>query len=74
MSKNQRRCTSAEASFVLHHFGLEDAREDNHVPSGMVRNFWRPVNDNLSGYECPCVDEEPAMREDKGDFIWRGVS
>jgi len=23
--------------------------------------------------ECACVDEEPAIAEDKGDFIWRGV-
>lgn len=73
ISKNQRRCTSAEALFVLHHFGMDDAREDNHVPNGVVRNFWRHVADNLSGYECPCVDEEPAMREDKGDFVYRGV-
>jgi hypothetical protein len=74
MSKNGARCTSAEAAFVLHAFDLEDAKEDNHVPSGKVRNFWRPVADNLSGYECKCVDEEPAIREDKGDYVWRGVS
>lgn len=74
ISLNGERCPSSDALFVLAAFGLEDAKEDNHVPSGFVRNFWRPVADNLSGYECPCVDDEPAMREDKGDFIWRGVS
>lgn len=74
ISKNGNRCTSAEAAFALHAFELEDAKEDNHVPSGKVRNFWRPVADNLSGYECPCVDDEPAIREDKGDYVWRGVT
>ena len=71
---NFQRCTSADALFVLAAFGLEDAKEDNHVPSGRVRNFWRPVADHLSGYECPCVDDEPGIREDKGDFVWRGVT
>lgn len=74
VSMNGQRCTAADALFALASFGLEDAKEDNHVPSGRVRNFWRPVADNLSGYECPCVDDEPAIREDKGDYIWRGVS
>lgn len=68
------RCTSAEAAFALHDFDLEDAKEDNHVPNGKVRNFWRPVADNLSGYQCPCKDEEPAIVEDKGDYVWRGVT
>lgn len=68
------RCSSADAMWALGQFGLTDAKEDNHVPSGRVRNFWRPVADPLSGFECPCQDSEPAMREDKGDFIWRGVS
>lgn len=68
------RCSAADALWVLAAFGLEDAKEDNHVPSGKVRNFWRPVADNLSGYECHCVDEEPAIREDKGDYVWRGIT
>lgn len=70
----QQRCTSAEALWVLGQFDLIDALEDNHVPGGFVRNFWRPVADHLSGYECPCVDHEPAMAEDKGDFVWRGIT
>lgn len=68
------RCSTADALWVLGQFDLVDAKEDNHVPSGIVRNFWRPVADHLSGYECPCTDYEPAMREDKGDFVWRGVT
>lgn len=71
--RGKKRCTSADALWVLDQFGLTDAKEDNHVPGGIVRNFWRPVADKLSGYECPCVDEEPAIREDKGDFTWRGT-
>lgn len=74
VSMNGQRCTAADAAFALASFGLEDAKEDNHVPNGRVRNFWRPVADSLSGYECPCVDAEPAVREDKGDFVWRGVT
>jgi hypothetical protein len=68
------RCSSAQAAWVLDQFDLTDAKEDNHVPSGNVRNYWRPVADNLSGYECPCQDQEPAMREDGGDYVWRGVT
>lgn len=74
VSLDGQRCTSADAMFALNAFGLADAKEDNHVPSGRVRNFWRPVADHLSGYECACVDHEPAMVEDKGDFVWRGVT
>lgn len=65
------RCSSADALWVLAQFDLIDATEDNHVPSGRVRNFWRPVADHLAGYECPCAKTEPTIREDKGDFVWR---
>lgn len=37
------RCDSNEAKWVLDEFGLDGAEEDNHVPYGVVRNFWRPV-------------------------------
>lgn len=67
-----KRCSSADALWMLSEFGLLDAKEDNHVPSGKVRHFWRYVADNLSGYECRCIETEPAIREDKGDFVWRG--
>ena len=73
ISRMGERCSSAEALFAMAAFDLLDAKEDNHVPNGKVRNFWRPVADNLSGYECPCVETEPTIREDKGDFVWRGV-
>lgn len=68
------RCSLADALWTLNAFGLSDAKEDNHVPNGKVRNFWRPVADNLSGYECHCVADEPAIRENKGDFVWRGIT
>ena len=73
ISRNGWRCTSADAMWVLGQFDVADAKEDNHVPGGFVRHFLRPVADHLSGYECPCQDSEPAIREDKGDFVWRGV-
>lgn len=74
VSRNQQRCTRNEARFVLKAFDMEDADEDNHVPGGFVRNFWKPVAENLIGHICPCKDDEPAMVEDKGDFVWRGIT
>ena len=68
------RADRNDARFVLKAFDMEDATEDNHVPGGRVRNYWRPVADKYVGHECPCVDDEPAMVEDKGDFVWRGVT
>ncbi|MDX6014734.1 hypothetical protein [Cupriavidus necator] len=74
ISQHGGRISAADALWVLAQFDLLDAKEDNHVPHGLVRNFWRPVADRLSGYECPCQGEEPAIREDKGDYVWRGVT
>lgn len=68
------RCTSGDAMWVLAAFDATEAEEDNHVPGGMVRNFWRPVADRLVGIECACKADEPAIREDKGDYVWRGVT
>lgn len=67
-----RRCTSVEARWVLVQFGMNGAHEDNHVPGGLVRNFWRPVADPMVGRECLCVETENAIVEDKGDYVWRG--
>lgn len=71
MLSGPRRCDSNEAKWVLDQFGLDGAEEDNHVPHGVVRNFWRPVATGLVGLECECKAEEPAIKEDKGDFVWR---
>lgn len=65
------RVDSQTAKWVLKQFGLEGAEEDNHVQGGVVRNFWRTVAEPLIGLECPCKAEEPAIVEDKGDFVWR---
>ncbi|WP_174976725.1 hypothetical protein [Burkholderia aenigmatica] len=73
-SDGTARCTSADALFVLAAFELLEAEEDNHVPNGRVRNFWRPIADNLVGLECACKADEPAIVEDKGDYVWRGVT
>lgn len=73
-TREVRRCSSADALWVLAQFDLLDAEEDNHVPDGKVRNWWRPVADHLVGIECACKADEPAIREDKGDYVWRGVS
>lgn len=73
ISRFGERCAAADAVWAIAQFGLADAQEDNHVPDGKVRNFWRYVADNLSGYACACVDVEPAIREDRGDYVWRGA-
>jgi hypothetical protein len=74
ISKNRARCNSNDARWILSEFGCEGAEEDNHVPHGIVRNFWRPVNENRVGIECACKEDEPAIREDKGDYVWRPAS
>jgi len=70
---NRTRIDSNDARWVLSQFGMDGAEEDNHVPHGFVRNFWRPVNENRVGIECACKEDKPALRENKGDFVWRPV-
>lgn len=70
LGRGTERLPSIDAQWVLEQFGGIGALEDNHVESGLVRNFWRPVAQPLIGRECPCVADEPAIREDKGDFVW----
>lgn len=66
------RCDSNEAKWVIQQFDCEHGwDEDNHVPSGIARNFWKIVAGSLTGNVCRCKESEPAIREDKGDFIWR---
>lgn len=70
--RGHRRCSGEEAKLVLRQFDMDGAEEDNHVAYGFVRNFWRAVSEPMIGLECACKDDEPAIVEDKGDFIWRG--
>lgn len=74
ISKPGARCTRNEARFVTKAFDMTDAEEDNHVPGGFVRNYWLPVAENLIGHECQCKTTEPAIKEDSGDFVWRGIN
>lgn len=64
------RVTSQEAQDILKDFDAEMFEEDNHI-SGSTRHFWRPVNQHLVGKECECKAEEPAIKEDNGDYVWR---
>ena len=73
ISRDGKRCSAADARQVIADFDMDGAEEDNHVPNGIVRNWWRPVAEHLVGIECHCKDSEPKMVEDKGDYIWRGV-
>jgi len=68
------RCSSADALWTVAQFDLDGAEEDNHVPDGRARNFWRPVADRFVGIDCACKDDEAVMREEKGDYVWRGVA
>lgn len=53
---------------LLKQWGIEDFEEDNHVPNGKVRNFWKPVAGPV--IECPCkAVEEPHV--EKGGYVWR---
>jgi len=70
---DRTRCSSADALWVVDQFDMDDSDEDNHVPGGFVRNFWKPVTESLIGHVCPCKETESAIKEDKGDFIWRGL-
>jgi len=67
------RVDSNDARWVIDCFKFDGAREDNHVPNGRVRNFWRPVAGDWVGQRCRCEDEEAAIVEDRGDYVWRGV-
>lgn len=73
LANGPARCDRNEAAWVLKQFSLDGAEEDNHVERGVVRNYWRTVATGLIGLECGCKAEEPAVIEDKGDFVWRAA-
>lgn len=64
------RCSESLARWVLQQFDFTDYAQDNHVPNGLVRNYWRPVAENKSPI-CHCTESEPKIVEDKGDYVWR---
>lgn len=68
------RCTRNQSRYVLKCFNMLDSEEDNHVKRGFVRNYFKPVADKFIGYKCPCVEKETAIKENKGDYIWRGIN
>lgn len=64
------RCSREEGELVLREFGgLDGWEEDNHVPNGQVRNYWRAVADNMVGRDCACKGSEHLVTE--GDFEYR---
>lgn len=67
--RRANRCPNDEALWILKCFDLDGWEEDNHVPGGVVRNYWRPVAENNVGKECPCKETETPVIE--GDFTWR---
>lgn len=62
-----QRCSKEQAYWMLQQFGgLDGWEEDNHVPNGKARNFWRPVAENMVGHECGCKATESVVIE--GDY------
>jgi hypothetical protein len=68
------RCDMDTARWAIRQFGFDGAEEDNHVPHGKVRNFFRPFAWNAVGQACICKASEPKIIEDKGDYVWRDAS
>jgi hypothetical protein len=67
-----QRCPSDLAKAVLKDFGALDGwEEDNHVPNGIVRNYWRPVAETMIGLDCACKDTETLVIE--GDYEHRPI-
>lgn len=64
------RCPSDVATLVLRAFGALDGwEEDNHVPNGVARNYWRPVAETMIGMDCACKATEHVVIE--GDYEHR---
>ncbi|HNP65945.1 MAG TPA: hypothetical protein PKH39_18600 [Woeseiaceae bacterium] len=69
VTKFGERLPADEIPQILKLFDMEGADEDNHVPGGKARNFWKPVAEKFSGFVCPCKQNEPAVIE--SDYVWR---
>lgn len=53
---------------LLKQWNIESFEEDNHVPNGKVRNFWKSFDPEQK--QCRCKDiEEP--HEEVGGYVWR---
>lgn len=64
------RALNDQVAVVLRDFGIEDADEDNHVPGGKARNFWKKVVGPTEA--CPCKATEEPHDEGHG-YVWRDV-
>lgn len=71
MATQPYRVSESRARWLLRQFGAEGFTEDNHAPHGIARNYWRPVADQFAGQICECVKSESAIKEMKGDYVWR---
>ena len=63
------RIPSGWMEALLKQWDIEEFDEDNHVPNGKVRNYWKPF-DSLTPTVCPCKDKEPPT-EEEGGYVWR---
>jgi len=72
VSKNGERIPADEVPLILKLFDMEGSDEDNHVPGGKARNFWKPVANKYSEFVCSCKENETAIIE--GDYVWRHVN
>ena len=70
ISKKGERCSIAEANWVLGQFDMLNAIEDNHVPFGKVRNFWKPIEQEFVGIKCTCEGKSPRIVEGDRDMVY----
>lgn len=69
ISKAGGRVSADEVPELLRVWDMEGADEDNHVPGGIARHFWKVVAAKYAGFVCPCKQTEHAITE--GDYVWR---
>lgn len=67
-SDNGKRIGITFMEAVLKQWRITDFEEDNHVPNGKVRNYWKPFDPEAK--ECRCKETEPP-HEETGGYVWR---
>lgn len=64
-----RRASREQVRQALSDFGMAGALEDNHVPGGIARNFWLPIDPKVDA-GCYCETTEKPHDEGEG-YVWR---
>lgn len=67
----QRVASDDVVKMALEAFGMTEAREDNHVPNGVVRNFWLPVDGRPPHCDCETTEAPHPMGDGTTSAVWR---